>query len=262
MTIENAINVFTDGSSYSRPRRGGIGIRLVVINELGHEEIDDTVCVGYSGATNNQMELRACIEGLRAAIRHPAFSRFGRIAIHSDSVYVIDNRARALFGWSKNKWRNQQGKPVDNALLWKELLSTIRRCSGIVDFHWVRGHAKNQHNRAADRLAKQSARNVLNSPLAVVKVRRKLSVKSVEQGSVPMRSQRISIRIVTDEYLPLQKCYKYKYEVVSKSNPYHGNMDFASSVIMLQAGHCYSIRFNDQSDNPTIMKMFRELPKK
>jgi len=76
-----------------------------------------------------------------------------------------------------------------------------------------------------------------------------------------MLNQRVSIRIITDQYLRLQRCYKYKYEVISKSNPYSGNVDFAYSEILLDAGHCYSIRFNDNQQNPMILKMFKELPK-
>ena len=241
MILENAINVYTDGSSFSRPRMGGIGIRLVIVNSLGQEEFKDEVLPGYTGATNNQMELYACIEGIKKAKRHPAFDNFNRIAIHSDSQYVVDNYNRALYSWSKNKWFNRQGKPVDNAQLWKELLRTIRTCRKRVDLYWVKGHAKDKHNIAADKLARQSGRNVINPPLNIVKVRRKRSDKSVDPGCVPMLNQRIFIRIITDEYLKLQKCYKYKYEIISKSNPYFGNIDFAFSEIMLNAGHCYSV---------------------
>lgn len=265
MIIENAVNIYVDGASFSRPRLGGIGIRLVIINPLGQEEVKNISLAGYAAATNNQMELKACIEGLKESMRYPAFHSFGHIAIHSDSQYVVDNYKRALYVWSKNKWCNYQGKPVDNATLWKELLHIVRkcyRCYKRVDFYWVKGHSKNQHNEAVDKLARQSARNAFNPPLAVVKVRRKLSAKSVQPGCVPMLNQRISIRIITDEYLKLQKRFKYKYEVISKSNPYFGNIDFAFSEIILNAGHCYSIRFNDEPHNPTITKMFRELPKR
>ena len=262
MVIENAINVYTDGSSLSRPRRGGIGIRLVIINSSGQEEVEDISPVGYAGATNNQMELKACIKGLEEAMCHPAYDNIGRIAINSDSQYVIENRQRAFYVWSKSKWCNHQGKPVDNAALWKELLRTVKKCDKRVEFYWVEGHAKSRHNKAADKLAKQSSKSAFNPPLNVVKVRRKRSVRSVEPGCVPMLSQRISIRIITDEYLKPQKRYKYKYEVISKSNPCSGNVDFATSEILLNAGHCYSIRFNDKPRNPTIIKMFKELPKK
>jgi len=265
MVIENAINIYTDGSSFSHPRSGGIGIRLVIVNKEGFEEIEDISPPGFTRATNNEMELYACVEGIKQAMHHSAFNSFWHIAIHTDSQYVVDNYKRALYVWSKNNWCNYQGKPVDNATLWKELLRTVRKCDRCykrVDFHWVKGHAKNQHNKAVDKLARQSARNAFNPPLAVVKVRRKLSAKSVQPGCVPMLNQRISIRIITDEYLKLQKRFKYKYEVISKSNPYFGNIDFAFSEIMLNAGHCYSIRFNDEPHNPTITKMFKELPKR
>ena len=265
MVIENAINIYTDGSSFSHPRSGGIGIRLVIVNKEGFEEIEDISPPGFTRATNNEMELYACVEGIKQAMHHSAFNSFWHIAIHTDSQYVVDNYKRALYVWSKNNWCNYQGKPVDNATLWKELLHTVRKCDRCykrVDFHWVKGHAKNQHNKAVDKLARQSARNAFNPPLAVVKVRRKLSAKSVQPGCVPMLNQRISIRIITDEYLKLQKRFKYKYEVISKSNPYFGNIDFAFSEIILNAGHCYSIRFNDEPHNPTITKMFRELPKR
>ncbi len=262
MIIDNAINIYTDGSSFSGPRSGGIGIRLVIINSLGQEEFEDIPLAGYAGATNNQMELQACIEGLKIVMRHPAFDNFLHIAIHSDSQYVVENYNRALYAWSRNKWCNYQGKPVDNATLWNELLHAVKKCHKRVDLYWVKGHAKDKHNKAADNLARQSGRNAFNPPLTLVKVRRKLSVKSVEPGCVPMLNQRISIRIIIDEYLKLQKRFKYKYEVISKSNPYLGNIDFAFSEIMLNAGHCYSIRFNDKSHNPTIIKMFKELPKK
>jgi len=223
---ENSINIYADGSSYSRPRVGGLGIRLVTINALGQEEFEDVLLPGYAGATNNQMELRACIEGIKNAMRRPDYDSFTRIDIYSDSLYVIN------------------------------------KCRKRVDFHWVKGHSKDKHNKAADKLARQSGRKAINRPLSVVKVRRKVTSKSVEPGCVPMNNQRISIRIITDEYLKLSKLYKYKYEVISKSSPHYGNVDFAFSEIILNAGHSYSIRFNDNNNNASITKVFREIPKK
>lgn len=67
MVYENALNIYTDGSSYSRPRRGGIGIRYITIDEFGNEEIDDHAPPGYKEATNNEMELMACIKALEGA---------------------------------------------------------------------------------------------------------------------------------------------------------------------------------------------------
>lgn len=153
-----------------------------------------------------------------------------------------------------------RGLEIGGATLKASLLIT-RNCGKKVEFHWVKGHSKDQHNKVADKLARQSGRNATNHPMNIVKIRRKLSTKSVDPGCVPMQNQRISVRVITDEYLKLHKCYKFKYEVISKSSPYYGNIDFAYSEILLNAGHCYSIRFNDNPRYPIIVKLFKELPK-
>ena len=60
MIDENALNIYTDGSSFSSPRRGGIGIIFVFPDYLNKEE-KEFAPEGYVGATNNEMELKACI---------------------------------------------------------------------------------------------------------------------------------------------------------------------------------------------------------
>lgn len=55
---ENAINVFTDGSVKERPRRGGVGYRIVTVDEQGEEVTWDSDLPGYPGASNNEMELQ------------------------------------------------------------------------------------------------------------------------------------------------------------------------------------------------------------
>ncbi|AKG53306.1 ribonuclease HI [Dehalogenimonas sp. WBC-2] len=264
MTFEDAFNIYTDGSSRSHPRTGGIGIRLIVVNSDGIEETEDIELPGYHGSTNNQMELLACIEGIKQAMRHLLFGNFGRIAIFSDSIYVVENQSRAFWTWSRNRWLNNDGKAVDNADLWKELLRVIKRCQKRVDFYWIKGHSKDQHNKAVDKMAKRSSKNPLNPPVSIIKVRRKLSERSVDPGCVPIKGQRIFIRVINDTYLALQRRFKYKYEVISTGNPCQGYVDFIYSEkeIMLNAGHCYSVKLNDNPKNPMIIKVFRELEKR
>lgn len=38
---ESAINIYTDGSSYSGPRSGGVGIRFITVGDDGHEVVED-----------------------------------------------------------------------------------------------------------------------------------------------------------------------------------------------------------------------------
>jgi ribonuclease HI len=49
---DNALNIYTDGSSLSHPRRGGIGYRFVTVGEDGHEVTLDSAHPGYEEGTN------------------------------------------------------------------------------------------------------------------------------------------------------------------------------------------------------------------
>lgn len=114
----------------------------------------------------------------------------------------------------------RDGNPVANAQQWKDLVREIYRVSRRVEFKWVKGHKPSAHNKAVDKVAKNSAKGVLRPPLSVSTVRRKTTANSVERGSVQLIGQRLTIRIITDEYLRVQRCYRYKYEVVSKASPF------------------------------------------
>jgi hypothetical protein len=125
----------------------------------------------------------------------------------------------------------------------------------------VKGHAKDQHNKAVDKLAKQSAKGVLNRPLKVTTVRRKKSSESVVRGCVPMEGQTLPIRIITDTYMRVQRVYKYKYEVLPGAGEYSGKIDwiYHESDDCLRAGHHYEVKVNDEMKNPRIVQVVQEL---
>jgi ribonuclease HI len=59
---------------------------------------------GRQGATNQQMELQACIEALtilggRRSPVDPA--KFQKVIVKTDSMYVVDNLSNAKFVWPK-----------------------------------------------------------------------------------------------------------------------------------------------------------------
>lgn len=259
MILDDTLNIYTDGSSYSGPRRGGIGIRFILTNSVGEEETKNFEVVGYRGATNNQMELQACITALKESLKFEGLNKASKILIHTDSTYIVENYRKAMWSWPKTKWRNYYGKPILNADQWKELVKYIGKTKKFVEFTKVKAHSKDKHNKAVDKLAKKSAKNPLNNPLNVVDVRRKLTSESVEIGSVGMRGQRISIRVITGEYLKVQRTNKYKCEVVSKRSPFYKKVDNIFSDLFLKAGHSYSVRFNKNPNNPMIVKLFREV---
>jgi hypothetical protein len=93
-----------------------------------------------------------------------------------------------------------------------------------------------------------------------VKLRRKKSKSKTVRGSIEMKGQRVTIHIINEEYLRLQKLSKYRYEVISKGSVYFGNVDIAYSELHhLKAGHKYIITFNNDNRNPRILKVIREI---
>lgn len=143
MLRENVLNIFTDGSSFQSPRSGGIGIRFVLVDSDGDEQIHDIQSLGYKNATNNQMELKACIMALEEAVRLHLTSGRTKIIVYTDSLYVVDNYKKAMFDWSTTRWHRRSGAPVLNADLWKDLIKAIRKTRLRVDFEWIKGHSKN-----------------------------------------------------------------------------------------------------------------------
>lgn len=259
MTYEDALNIYTDGSSYQRPRRGGVGIRYIVINSDGDEEWEDECPMGYEAGTNNEMELMACVLALSGIPSKYLSENIQKIYIFTDSQYVRNYISYAIHVWPKNKWRNRHGRPIENVGIWKDLVREIRNAKHRVEFKWVKGHSRNKHNKAVDKLAKQSANGVLNRPLVVQSARRKITKESVELGSVGVEGQVLDIRIITDKRMREQKEWKYKYEVLSEDSRYFGKVDIAYSTILLRAHHSYRVRLGISARNPRIEELVGEI---
>lgn len=257
----NTLYIYTDGSSLPKPRAGGIGIRYVILDEDSNEMIFDKECFGYKGASNNQMELNACVEALRMSQEIAFGQYYNHIEVRSDSRYVVDNVYCAKYIWPKQKWFNRFGKPILNVELWKDLIKEIKNISKQINFVWVKGHAKDEHNKAVDKSAKWSAKSVLNEPLAVVTVRRKITKDKTKIGSVRNTGQRISIRIISSEYLREQQLAKYRYEVISKGSQYFGKVDLAYSTHIMRDAHSYVVTLNRSTENSRILKVIREIEK-
>ena len=64
-----------------------------------------------------------------------------------------------------------------------------------------------------------------------------------------MLGQRLTVRIITAEYLPAQQLHKLRYEVISPGSPFHGDVDIAySSDPRLRAGHTYFVSMSRDSN--------------
>lgn len=136
----NELVIYTDGAYSSARCQGGLGI---VFTKKGKEVLHFSKM--YKNTTNNQMELRAIILALKA-IKKP----FDKITIMTDSEYCI---GCATKGWKRKK--NQQ--------LWKiydeVFLNTSKLCPNIT-FEWTKGHAENEFNNLADKLAVQASHEI------------------------------------------------------------------------------------------------------
>jgi hypothetical protein len=54
-----------------------------------------------------------------------------------------------------------------------------------------------------------------------------------------MRGQEEVIRVVSDQYLRVQRLYRYMYEVADKMSNDFPLVDYACSELMMGAGHTY-----------------------
>lgn len=257
---DSALLVYTDGSCLPHPRRGGYGIRIIFpVFYSKEDEILDIDSPSYQNATNNQMELFAVIQALKHVESSVNFHKISRVIVCTDSQYVSENYSHALFNWSKSKWFLKNGAPVQNADLWKELVKVSSRIKCRVEIKWVKGHAKNSDNNAVDKIAKHSAKSKIKRIFRPITVRRKLSPNKVNPGCIESVGQRISIRIITDEFLPIQKLFKYKIEVISKRSKYYNCVDFLYSKHLLKAGHSYVVSLKTNKNLLTISKILEEI---
>ncbi|MEX2210027.1 MAG: RNase H family protein [Patescibacteria group bacterium] len=267
---ENTLYIYTDGSSPSSPRVGGIGIVFAWIRPDGTVGEYKDEQEAYRSGTNNQMELEAGLHGLREFDRarfpidvRAEISSHSRIVIRSDSNYVVENFYRAFSEWS-GSWLKRSGEPVANPEQWKALVRMVRRLqrkSVSVRVEKVKGHSRSVLNRKAHKMAGRSARRKPTKQVSHIRVRRKQGKKSVDSKLVPMLGQRITIYIVTDTYLKPSKRYRYKYQVRSRGKFFHQTA-LAHSKVMMSAGHTYRVRLGEDQSNPTIVKCFGEVPKK
>jgi ribonuclease HI len=261
---EDALNIYTDGSMLPGPRRGGAGLLFIAVDSSGNEEHREEVLPGFTGATQNQMELEAPIQGLKMATgRRPPFdpSRYRKIVIKTDATYVADNFGTAVSVWSRNGWKTKSGKPVDNAQHWKELvrLAVLSSKQGKpVRIVRVPGK-KSPRTKAVDKLAKQSAKHASKRQLNPSEVRRKRTDQPIEIGSVEMDGQLMTIHIFKSEYQPLHRLSKYWYSVVSKTSPYHSRASIIYSELHHLRRRTYRVRVNHDTRDPRIVKEFGEV---
>jgi len=133
------VYLFSDGSALGNPGPGGFGTIL----RFGENERE--IVGSEPHTTNNRMELRGVIEGLRA-LKEPC-----EVTIISDSSYVVN----AINEWLEN-WVKKDFKKVKNVDLWQDYLEVSKPHK--IEAKWVRGHDGHKENERCDLLARAEAK--------------------------------------------------------------------------------------------------------
>jgi len=135
------VKLYCDGSSLGNPGPGGYG---GILEYKGSRR-------NYSGGekytTNNRMELKAVIEGLKM-LKEPC-----EVEVVTDSSYV----ARGINEWLAS-WMQRDFKKVKNPQLWREYIAAAKEHR--VSARWVRGHAGHPENEECDAMARREAQKM------------------------------------------------------------------------------------------------------
>ena len=141
--------MFTDGSCHGNPGPGGWG---AILRWEGRER---ELSGGAAETTNNQMELMAVIEGLKA-LREAC-----EVEVFTDSKYVMDGMKSWIHGWKKRGWKTASKQPVKNIEYWQSLDREVARHQ--VSWTWVKGHSGHPENELADELANRGVAELSGS---------------------------------------------------------------------------------------------------
>ncbi|NBC65795.1 MAG: ribonuclease HI [Bacteroidetes bacterium] len=137
--------LYTDGACSGNPGPGGWGALLLW---KGKEK---EITGGAHDTTNNRMEMKAVIEGLKA-LNKPC-----HVKIHSDSALIVNTFKQGwIKNWQKKGWKKSNKKPVENRDLWEEMLTAMEPHK--IDWIKVKGHADNQLNNRVDELAVRASK--------------------------------------------------------------------------------------------------------
>lgn len=137
------VTLFSDGSALGNPGPGGFGTIL----RYGDKEKE--IVGSEAHTTNNRMELRGVIEGLKA-LKEPC-----EVDVVSDSSYVV----KGINEWLEN-WVKRNFNKVKNPDLWQQYLDVSK--SHKINAIWVRGHDGHAENERCDKLARDAAEAVKN----------------------------------------------------------------------------------------------------
>lgn len=147
------IIVYTDGSSLGNGRTGAVAGVGVYFGPRDPRNVSEPL------RGDRQTNQRAELTAVARALDHIPIDRSAEIV--TDSNYSIKCLTEWCNKWMANNWRNAAGKPVENRDLIEPIIGRIRErtlCKAETKFRWIKGHANDKGNMAADELAVAGSR--------------------------------------------------------------------------------------------------------
>lgn len=134
------VHLYSDGACDTTKGHGG----WACILKYGDQEL--VLSGNEEDTTNNRMELRGLLEGLKT-LKRPC-----QVRVITDSQYLRKAFTDGwILKWQRNGWKTAGGDPVKNKDLWEELIGQAK--THALTFVWVRGHTGHGENERVDTLA-------------------------------------------------------------------------------------------------------------
>lgn len=134
------VQIYTDGGCNPNPGKGAWSAILV------YKDKEKVISGEEDNTTNNRMELKSAIEGLRS------LKKKCKVTIYTDSEYLKKGMTEWLPIWMKNNWKTTKGE-VKNIDLWKTLIELVKKHE--VQWVWIKGHNNHPYNERCDQIVKE-----------------------------------------------------------------------------------------------------------
>jgi len=150
------LRIYTDGSALGNGAHGAVAGVGVYFGPQDPKNVSEALA--GTRQTNQRAELTAVLRALELSPRNRM------LHIYTDSNYAIKCVTEWFVKWRENGWLNSAKKPVENKDLVEKILGLLEERHRIggsrtrVEFVWVKGHAADVGNNAADELAVAGAR--------------------------------------------------------------------------------------------------------
>ncbi|HTL52244.1 MAG TPA: ribonuclease HI [Planctomycetota bacterium] len=150
--------IYTDGGCWNNPGPGAWAA-LVIDAVEGDGKVARRLIGGAKDrTTNNQMEIQAAIEALRATAKTDP----GRpVEMYVDSEYLKNGATTWIKDWKRRGWRTASKQPVKNQDLWEALDAAM--AGRDIRWNWVRGHVGHHGNEMCDQLTQMLIQEFVDS---------------------------------------------------------------------------------------------------